>query len=112
MGIGEATARELVAHAAELAETAAREADHAALRRALVTLAIAGSAAPEFEATVAAVCAAARRLAIDPEPLFDAAAALVARDDPAAREALVLAPRRETQRPPGAGTLYGVLRPR
>ena len=62
---------------------------------------------------------AARRLAFaDPQPLFDAAAALVAQDDLAAREAIVLAPSRgePAERPPagpgGGPAMYDNLRAR
>jgi hypothetical protein len=109
------TVRDLWAHARALAERAEAEADHPALRRALVTCAVAGSAGDRagFEALLAQIYAAARRLAFaDPQPLFDAAAALVAQEDLMAREVIVLAPTREPPRPPGAGTPYGVLRPR
>ena len=115
-GLQHDTVRDLWAHARELVERADRDADHAALRRALVTCAVAGSGgdAAYFTRLVGEVHAAARRLAFaDPQPLFDAAAALVADDDFPAREAIVLAPTRdEPKRPPGAGTMYGMLRPR
>jgi hypothetical protein len=57
---------------------------------------------------------AARKLAFaDTQPLFDAAAALVAADDVAAREAIVLAPARDERppKPPSARTTYDDLRP-
>jgi hypothetical protein len=114
-GLGAETVQDLWAHARELAERAEREADHPALRRALVTCAVAGSGGDRtaFEALLADVHSVARRLAFaDPQPLFDAAAALVAEEDLLAREIIVLAPTRATPRPPGAGTPYGVLRPR
>lgn len=59
-------------------------------------LAVAGSGddPAAFAAAAGALSDCARRLGIDPEPLFDAAAALVADHDVPAREALVLAPRR------------------
>jgi hypothetical protein len=85
----------LWAQAAELAERALAEADHAALRRALVVAAVAGSGNdPEaYRELVRSIARASARLAFaDPQPLFDAAAALVADEDLAAREALVLAP--------------------
>ena len=113
--LGPDTVRELWEHARELAKRAQIEADHPALRRALVTCAVAGSAGDRegYQALLAEVHAAARRLAFaDPQPLFDAAAALVAEEDFPAREAIVLAPTREPPRPPGAGTPYGVLRPK
>ncbi len=109
------TVENLWAQARELGERATAEADHAALRRALVVAAVAGSGNdPEaFSALLVDLAAASRRLAFaDPQPLFDAAAALVDHDDLPAREAIVLAPTREPPRPPGAGTPYGILRPR
>ena len=105
----------LWAQARELTERAAAEADHAALRRALVILAVAGSGhdPAAFRALADAIAAASIRLAFaDPQPLFDAAAALVAQDDYPAREAIVLAGSGQPSRPPGAGTPYGVLRPK
>ena len=113
-GLQPDTVRDLWAHARDLVERAEREADHAALRRALVTCAVAGSGGDVayYTRLVGEVQAAARRLAFaDPQPLFDAAAALVAEDDFPAREAIVLAPTREPPRPPGAGTPWGILRP-
>lgn len=110
-----ATVENLWAQASELTERAAAEADHAALRRALVILAVAGSGSDPvaFRELADAAARASVRLAFaDPQPLFDAAAALVAQDDYPAREALVLAPTRDPGRPPGAGTPYGVLRPK
>ena len=110
------TVQDLWAHARELAQRAEIEADHPALRRALVTCAVAGSGGDRatFQALLAEVHAAARRLAFaDPQPLFDAAAALVAEDDLMAREVIVLAPTREPPvRPPSTGTMYGMLRSR
>jgi hypothetical protein len=112
------TVADLWAQARELAQRAEREADHAALRRALVIYAVAGSGEDkvEYRALLDELYRAAVRLAFaDPQPLFDAAAALVAEDDYPAREAIVLAPARGeavTARPPGAGTMYGQLRPR
>ncbi len=113
--LGPATVENLWAHARGLAERAVEDADHAALRRALVVCAVAGSGTdPEtFKALLADLATVSRRLAFaDPQPLFDAAAALVAEDDRPAREAIVLAPTHDPPRPPGAGTPYGVLRPR
>lgn len=110
-----ATVENLWAQARELMERAVLEADHAALRRALVIAAVAGSGTdvPAFRALVDEMARASVKLAFaDPQPLFDAAAALVADDDFKAREAIVLAPTRQSPRPPGAGTPYGVLRPR
>ncbi len=92
-----ATVENLWAQARELTERASVEADHAALRRALVVLAVAGSGSDveEFRRLADTLAAAATRLAFaDPQPLFDAAAALVAADDYPAREAIVLAPER------------------
>ena len=92
------TVENLWAQAHELTARAAAEADHAALRRALVILAVAGSGNDPvaFRALAEAAAAASVRLAFaDPQPLFDAAAALVAQDDYAAREAIVLAPGRD-----------------
>ncbi len=112
MALQPATVQDLWAHASELAERAITEHDHPALRRALVTIAVAGSGGdPDaYRAVVDRVFAAARKLALDPHPLFDAAAALVAEDDAAAREAIVLAPDRAPVRAPGAGTPYGQFR--
>ncbi|MGI8623927.1 MAG: hypothetical protein ACR2NB_10715 [Solirubrobacteraceae bacterium] len=110
-----ATVENLWAQARELTVRAVREADHAALRRALVICAVAGSGVDvaAFRALACDIAAASVKLAFaDPQPLFDAAAALVAEDDFPAREAIVLAPTREPPRPPGAGTPYGILRPK
>ena len=110
------TVADLWAQVRELLRRADEEADHPALRRALVMCAVAGSGDDPvgYRALADELAIAARRLAFaDPQPLFDAAAALVADEDVAAREALVLAPTRdEPRRPPGAGTMYGMLRPR
>jgi hypothetical protein len=109
------TVADLWAHARALGEQALRESDLPSLRRALVTLAVAGSGDDEatFTAEAQALSRTARRLGLDPEPLFDAAAALVAEPDLAARRALVLAARREPLRdplgPPGSGTPWGIL---
>jgi hypothetical protein len=113
-----ATVENLWAHARELIARASEEADHAALRRALVTLAVAGSGTDPvaFRELCNAAAAASVRLAFaDPQPLFDAAAALVDQDDYPAREAIVLAPTGEPPRKqshPPAGTPYGVIRPK
>ena len=90
-----ATTAALWAHARDLGERGARELSPAQLRRALVTLAVAGSGEDPaaFRAAATAVCEAMRRLAIDPLPLFDAASALVDEGDEPAREALVTVPR-------------------
>jgi hypothetical protein len=110
------TVADLWADARELAAVAEREADPPALRRALVMCAVAGSGGdPEgFRALLADVHRAAKRLAFgDPQPLFDAAAALVAQDDLPAREAIVLAPSRDVRppKPPSEHTSYDDLRP-
>ena len=96
MGIADATRADLWAHAEALVARSGAEADLPALRRALVTLAVAGAGedVAGFAERVNAACDTARRLGLDPEPLFDAAGALVAEDDPEAREALMMAPRR------------------
>ena len=110
-----ATVENLWAQARELTQRALAEADHAALRRALVVAAVAGSGADvvAFRELVDAIARASVKLAFaDPQPLFDAAAALVADDDYPAREAIVLAPTRDPGHPPGSGTPYGVIRPR
>jgi hypothetical protein len=108
---------ELWAEARELAALADRESDHPALRRALVMCAVAGSGgdAEGFRALLADVYRAAKRLAFaDPQPLFDAAAALVAQDDLLARETIVLAPSRDVRppKPPSSHTTYDDLRSR
>jgi hypothetical protein len=95
VGIGAETARELWAHAREASERAERELDPAAIRRALVTLAVAGTGGDEegFRVEVLRARDAARKVGMDPVPLFDAAAAMVDREDDAAREILVTTPR-------------------
>ena len=114
MGVGHSTRADLWAHAADLVARAAAESDLPALRRALVTLAVAGAGddVEGFRTRVNEACETARRLGLDPEPLFDAAGALAAEDDPAAREALMMAPRALPPRNPLAGTPYGMLKPR
>jgi len=117
VGIAPETVKDLWAHAAELARRAEEEADHPALRRALVTCAVAGSGDdPDgFRALLADVQRAARKLAFaDTQPLFDAAAALVAEEDLTAREIIVLAPSADPGplRPDTPGTMYENLRPR
>ena len=89
------TTADLWAHARDLTEQGRRELSPALLRRALVTLAIAGSGddLPGYRAAAAGVRDAFRRLAIDPVPLFDAASALVHEEDEPARQALVTLPR-------------------
>jgi hypothetical protein len=115
VGLTPATVENLWAQARELTKTAQVEANHAALRRALVVSAVAGSGQdPEaFRALVGEIAKASVKLAFaDPQPLFDAAAALVDEDDFLAREAIVLAPSGQPPRPPGAGTPWGILRPK
>jgi hypothetical protein len=91
VGISAATARELWAHAREASERAERELNPAYVRRALVTLAVAGTGgdSPGFQAEVIRARDAARKVGMDPIPLFDAASAMVDPDDDAAREILV-----------------------
>ena len=62
---------------------------------ALVALAVAGTGGDEegFRAQVLEVRRVARKIGMDPVPLFDAAAAMVDPDDDAAREILVTTPR-------------------
>jgi hypothetical protein len=95
VGIAPETAHDLWRHSREESERAERELEPAAVRRALVVLAVAGSAgdAEAFRAEVRRVMLAARKLGMDPVPLFDAASAMVDRDDEAAREALITSPR-------------------
>ena len=95
MGIAPETVSDLWAHARDEAARAERELEPAAVRRALVVLAVAGSGGdPEaFRAEVRRIMLAARKVGMDPVPLFDAASALVDTEDPAAREALITAPR-------------------
>ena len=113
MGVGDSARQDLWAHAAELVARAGTEADLPALRRALVTLAVAGAGddVKGFAERVDEACATARRLGLDPPPRFDAAGALAAEDDPAAREALMMAPRKLPPQNPLAGTPFGMLRP-
>ena len=95
MGIAPETVQDLWAHARDEAERAKRELEPAAVRRALVVLAVAGSGgdAEAFREQVRGVMLAARKVGMDPVPLFDAASALVDVGDAAAREALITAPR-------------------
>ena len=95
MGIAPETVQDLWAHARDEAERAKRELEPAAVRRALVVLAVAGSGddAEAFREQVRGVMLAARKVGMDPVPLFDAASALVDVGDTAAREALITAPR-------------------
>jgi len=96
------TVAELWAHARALAQLARTELSPPHARRALVTLAVAGSGGDvaAYEKEVKAVDGALRALALDPVPLCDAASALVAEDDVAARGVLVNLPRREAPAPP------------
>jgi hypothetical protein len=100
-GLVSATVADLWAHARALCEQAEVELAPPAVRRALVTLAVAGSGGdPEgFRDEVERVHKAARRCALDSVPLFDAASALLAEDDSDARAAFVTVPR--NLRPPG-----------
>jgi hypothetical protein len=95
VGIGRETARELWAHAREASERAERELDPGGVRRALVTLAVAGTGGdPEgFRTEVVRARDAARKVGMDPVPLFAAAAAMVDPEDDAARRILVTTPR-------------------
>ena len=100
-GLKPETVSDLWAHARSLCEQGEVELAPPAVRRALVTLAVAGSGDdPEgFRGEVERVHRAARRCALDSVHLFDAASALLAEDDSAAREAFVTVPR--NLRPPG-----------
>ena len=95
MGIAPATVLDLWAHARDEAARAERELEPAAVRRAVVVLAVAGSGgdAAGFKAQVRGVMLAARKVGMDPVPLFDAASAMVDVGDTAAREALITSPR-------------------
>jgi hypothetical protein len=104
VGIAPEVAHALWAHARELAGRAVTEFEPAHVRRALVTLAVAGAAGEpdEYLEVVAVVHASVVKLALDPVPLFDAASALCEPADVAAREALVTYPRRPPrERAPG-----------
>ena len=107
VALGPETVAELWRHSRELADTGAREHSPPQVRRALVTLAVAGSGgdAAGFEAEVIAVHRSLRLLGLDPVPLFDAASALLAEDDHAARSVMVTLPRRETPPPRRPGLL-------
>jgi hypothetical protein len=89
------TVRDLWDHANQALERAERELDPSGIRRALVTLAVAGSAgdAEGFRAEVMEVRRVSRKIGMDPIPLFDAAAAMAASDDDLARKILVTTPR-------------------
>jgi hypothetical protein len=95
VGIAPETVSDLWAHARDEAERAGRELEPSAVRRAVVVLAVAGSGDdPEgFREQVRGVMLAARKVGMDPVPLFDAASAMVDRGDVAAREALITSPR-------------------
>ena len=95
MGVAPEIAHALWAHAAEASARAERELDPSGVRRALVTLAVAGTGgdADGFRAEVLRARDAARKVGMDPVPLFDAASALVDVGDATAREALITAPR-------------------
>ncbi len=101
VALGPATVAELWAHARELAEAGARELSPPQVRRALVTLAVAGTGGDEagYEREVLAVIKAFRTLGLDPVPLCDAASALVVEEDLAARAILVNVSRREAPPP-------------
>jgi hypothetical protein len=107
MTLESATVAELWRHARALAELGAREHSPPHARRALVTLAVAGSGgdAAGFEAEVVAVHRSLRLLGLDPVPLFDAASALLAEDDHAARGVMVTLPRRAAPPPRRPGLL-------
>jgi hypothetical protein len=68
-------------------------------RRALVVLAVAGSAgdSPGFEAVARDVLRALTRIGLDPMPLFDAASALCDETDPEARRILLTLPRESSE---------------
>ncbi len=95
MGIAPETVRDLWAHAREETERAERELEPSAVRRALVVLAVAGSGgdAEAFRGEVRRLMLAARKVGMDPVPLFDAASALVDVGEAEAREALITSPR-------------------
>jgi hypothetical protein len=89
------TVRELWTHADGYLATAERELDPSGIRRGLVTLAVAGTGGDEegYRRQVLEVRRVARKIGMDPVPLFDAAAAMVDPADDAAREILVTTPR-------------------
>jgi hypothetical protein len=95
VGVAPQTTAELWRHARELIEVSDREGTPVAARRALVTLAVAGSGgdSPAFEAVAREVLRVFGRLGVDPLPLFDAASALCDEDDREARRVLVTLPR-------------------
>jgi hypothetical protein len=89
------TDREHWAHADGYLALAERELDPAGIRRGLVALAIAGSGGDVegYRAQVVEVRRVARKIGMDPVPLFDAAAAIVDPGDDTAREILITTPR-------------------
>ena len=95
MGIAPETVQDLWSHARDEAARAERELEPSAVRRALVVLAVAGTGgdAEGFRVEVLRARDAARKVGMDPVPLFDAASAMVDPDDDAAREILVTTPR-------------------
>ena len=95
MPLSPETVRELWAHADAYLAIAERDLDPSGIRRGLVTLAVAGSGGDEegFRAQVIEVRRVARKIGMDPVPLFDATAAMVDPADKAAREILVTTPR-------------------
>jgi hypothetical protein len=95
VGVAPEIAEALWVHAREASERAERELEPSWVRRALVTLAVAGTGGdPDgFRAEVLRARDAARKVGMDPVPLFDAAAAMVDPEDDAAREILVTTPR-------------------
>ena len=103
------TVAELWSHAHELAETGAREHSPPQVRRALVTMAVAGSGGDveAFEGELLVLYRSFRMLGLDPLPLFDAASALVAEDDLEARGVFVNMPRREAPPPRRPSSLGG-----
>ena len=89
------TIRDLWAHAEGYLATAERELDPGGIRRGLLALAVAGTGGDEagYRAQVLEVRRVARKIGMDPVPLFDAASAMVDPEDDAAREILVTTPR-------------------
>jgi hypothetical protein len=89
------TIRDLWAHAEGYLATAERELDPGGIRRGLLALAVAGSGGDDegYRARVLEVRRVARKIGMDPVPLFDAAAAIVDPGDETAREILITTPR-------------------
>jgi hypothetical protein len=89
------TVRDLWAHADHYLAIAERELDPSGIRRGLVALAVAGTGGDEagYRAQVLEVRRVARKIGMDPVPLFDAASAMVDPADDAAREILITTPR-------------------